>query len=324
VDPVLLADVMVTEQGEPIIMDFGLARREAPQDPRLSRSGFILGTPAYLPPEQVGGRPEALGPPGDIYTLGVMFYQLLTGQVPFLGPAHEILRQVLTEEPPPPSARQPGLDPRLDQITRRAMAKDPQDRFGSMAEFAAALEDWLRPESQPAPPSQPGPPPPVSGRRLSRRAAVAIAIATAVPSALLALVLAWPWPWQRRLRGPSRTDPLPVGSRWSGQFRFRPPLTRADGQAYISDVQLEIQRREGPIFWGVYTTEAGRYQWRIEGTLQDQAIRWTFTEAIRDNEYHNVIGQATIAGKLRGEWMEVVFQNAGGTADIGLALTHPR
>src|SRR5262249_7932494 len=105
------ANIMVDRRGEPIIMDFGLARRVHRGDPRLTQEGAAMGTPAYMPPEQMQGNLEAMGPASDIYSLGVILYELLTGRLPFEGDAIALLAQVLLEEPAPPSRFRSDLDP---------------------------------------------------------------------------------------------------------------------------------------------------------------------------------------------------------------------
>jgi WD40 repeat protein/formylglycine-generating enzyme required for sulfatase activity len=92
-----------------------------------------------MPPEQVSGDVEHMGPACDIYALGVILYELLTGRLPFQGAPMQVLCQVLTDTPPPPSAHRPHLDEGLEAVCLKAMAKKPDDRFALMADFAAAL-----------------------------------------------------------------------------------------------------------------------------------------------------------------------------------------
>jgi predicted Ser/Thr protein kinase len=155
------ANVMINQRNEPVIMDFGLARR-AQEDVRLTKSGSILGTPAYMAPEQVGGDVKAIGPGCDIYSLGVILFEMLTGQLPFSGPVTAVLGQILTQEPPRPASLRPDLDPALEAICLKAMAKKQSDRYGSMRDLAAALTAYLKGESAARAAAAPARPQPVA------------------------------------------------------------------------------------------------------------------------------------------------------------------
>jgi class 3 adenylate cyclase/predicted Ser/Thr protein kinase len=137
------SNIMIDKRQEPVVMDFGLARRINTGDERLTHLGVVLGTPAYMPPEQVGDQRDAPGPAGDIYSLGVILYELLTGQLPFHGSLTSVLLQIVSQEPAPPSHHRPDLDPALEAISLKALAKDPGRRFARMASFAQALGDFL-------------------------------------------------------------------------------------------------------------------------------------------------------------------------------------
>jgi hypothetical protein len=144
------SNIMINQQGDPVLLDFGLARRLRHDGARLTQHGQPLGTPAYMSPEQVVGAVQAMGPACDIYALGVILYQLLTGRLPFEGSVTEVLARIMAEPPAPPSKRRPGLDPRLEAICLKALSKAIADRYASMRDFGAALTDYLRGDPPPA------------------------------------------------------------------------------------------------------------------------------------------------------------------------------
>lgn len=127
-----------------LITDFGLARIERGSDADVTRDGVILGTPTYMSPEQARGDIKAIGPASDIFSLGVILYELITGMKPFRGKGAEVLGQVLHVPPEPPSKISPTVDQRLEAICLKAMAKNPSDRFASMKEFAMQLGEYLK------------------------------------------------------------------------------------------------------------------------------------------------------------------------------------
>src|SRR5260370_37404957 len=117
---------MLRPQGEGAVLDFGLARGSA--EDRLPASGALMGTPGYMAPEQIGGRPEDLGPACDVYGLGAVLYAALTGAPPLAGPVHETLRRCLSQEPEPPSLRRSDVPPSLVTVCLTALAPDPATR----------------------------------------------------------------------------------------------------------------------------------------------------------------------------------------------------
>lgn len=141
------ANIMLTADGQPKVTDFGLARRVDTDDQRLTHSGMILGTPAYMPPEQLTGELDKVGPASDVYSLGVILFELLTGhlphEIPPKTPIPVLCVRILTEPAALPTEFRPDLDPRLEAIILKATAKSHSDRFASMSEFANALQAVL-------------------------------------------------------------------------------------------------------------------------------------------------------------------------------------
>jgi serine/threonine-protein kinase len=133
-------NVLVTADGVPKVTDFGLAKRLEGGSGHTA-SGAILGTPSYMAPEQAGGKAGAIGPATDVYALGAILYELLTGRPPFRAETPlETLRQVLTEEPVPPRRLHLKLARDLETICLKCLEKDPARRYPTVA----ALADDLR------------------------------------------------------------------------------------------------------------------------------------------------------------------------------------
>jgi len=128
------ANIMLTKKGEVKIADFGIARIESSS---MTQAGTMLGTPSYMSPEQFMG--ATVDARTDIYSSGVLLYQLLTGEKPFEGGLTAIMHKVLNTDPPPPSALAVTVSPAFDAVVKKAMAKRPEDRFASASEFAGAV-----------------------------------------------------------------------------------------------------------------------------------------------------------------------------------------
>ncbi len=139
-------NIQIDEQRHaPVIMDFGLARFDEATGPQLTQNGQLLGTPYYMSPEQALGHNELIGPASDLYSIGVILYEMLTGQRPITGrTVGEVLKNVHSQEPIPPNQHRPQIDQTLTDLCLKAIAKDPADRFASMAEFAKALSSYAK------------------------------------------------------------------------------------------------------------------------------------------------------------------------------------
>ncbi len=139
------SNVLVGEDGQPYVMDFGLAKRDA-GEVTMTVEGQVLGTPAYMSPEQADGEAHAVDGRSDVYSLGVVLYQLLTGELPFRGTPRMLLHQVLHDEPRPPRSLNDRVPRELETVCLKAMAKEPGRRYPSAGELADDLRRWLKGE----------------------------------------------------------------------------------------------------------------------------------------------------------------------------------
>lgn len=161
------ANIMIDRRNEPIVMDFGLARQfgdedssaqaEATIDPqalaastkaeaRITIPGTVMGSPGYMAPEQLQGDPSKIGPASDVYAMGVLLFELLTGRLPFpgTGTLMSVVNAVMSDPAPDATAIRSSLDPRVAAVCRKAMSKTIDDRYESMQTFALAISRLLK------------------------------------------------------------------------------------------------------------------------------------------------------------------------------------
>jgi serine/threonine-protein kinase len=159
------ANIMVDAEGRAKLTDFGVARVTDPggEQGEATQTGAVVGTPAYMSPEQIQGQP--IDHRTDIFSAGIIFYQFLTGQKPFEGTQWALAKKIIQDDPAKPSTIV-RVPPEIDRVVARALAKDPDHRFQSAGSFAAALKRILegKPPEDPneqfiAPPPPPAPAP---------------------------------------------------------------------------------------------------------------------------------------------------------------------
>ncbi|RMG10497.1 MAG: serine/threonine-protein kinase, partial [Planctomycetota bacterium] len=137
------ANIIVTESMQPKLTDFGLAKNRDYHS-ILTRTGAVLGTPYYLSPEQARGQSRDIDGRADVYSLGVIMYELATGRLPFVGQTTvELYNRIIHDDPVPPSRIKPQLTKALETVCLRAMAKEPAERYPSAAAFADDLRALL-------------------------------------------------------------------------------------------------------------------------------------------------------------------------------------
>jgi serine/threonine-protein kinase len=154
-------NVVLGDFGEVSVLDWGLAKvvgraEDAGEVPGLflhsqaprgeTLQGEVMGTPPYMAPEQADGRVDQIDQRTDVYSLGAILYEILTGRPPFTGEVKDVLRRVREEEPARPRQVRPGVPPALEAVCMRALAKKPVDRYASAGELAAEVQRWLADE----------------------------------------------------------------------------------------------------------------------------------------------------------------------------------
>ena len=183
-------NILIDERGEPRVVDFGLAVHEASQ---VQFQGEVAGTPAFMSPEQFRGEVHRLDGRTDIWSLGCVFYQLLTGRRPFNGNVSQLYDEVLNKAPKPPRQIDDRIPRELESVCFKCLSKSVEDRYTTSKDLAEALADWQR-ENSSVQAAVASPPIGIRGvdrllaKRLSVRTALALLLVTTVAFAAVQLV----------------------------------------------------------------------------------------------------------------------------------------
>jgi lipoprotein NlpI/predicted Ser/Thr protein kinase len=246
-------NVLVGAEGRAVVVDFGLAK-EMKAGPQLTISGITKGTPCYMSPEQASGRIADVGPQSDVYALGAVMYECLTGQPPFTAPTErEILNKIVTEEPVPPceALRRRGsateVLPDLERICLKALEKDRIRRYRSASDFAADIGRFLKGQSVRAEA--------VRGytrawRWATRKKSVVLPTAAAVVMGVIALVAILARggssaPAERTV-GPkgNASSGAPSVEKLASEFRFKEAIVAAEASLSGENADRDLPRLE--------------------------------------------------------------------------------
>lgn len=223
-------NIMIDATDRLHLMDFGLAGWTQGQDhARLTQAGAFMGTPAFTAPEQARGDTAAIGAWSDVYSAGVVLYQMLTGHVPFEGQLARVIYQVLEEPAPSPFTHKPDLDPDLERICMRALVKVVSQRYQSSEEMSRALQEWLA--GQPV-----GPVPLQSGKYTSMPATPQASVTTPRGAA------------QETRRDSKRGKPTPLPLDDTGPVAAKPKTSGRWRETPAPDPAAQAKRRRSGLW----------------------------------------------------------------------------
>ena len=251
------SNILVGPDGQPYVTDFGLARL-VKQDSDLTHTGCIVGTPNYMAPEQALGKTKQLTTTSDVFSLGAILYQMLTGQVPFQAETPlETVKQVVETEPQRPSSVNRRVDPDLETICLKCLAKDPQRRYGSAEALADDLHRWVKHETISARPAT------TRERAVKwiRRHRIVFAAATAVTTSLILGLGSSTWLFLNEKEARKRAE---AAEFTQGQLRQR-------AEASENSARAEGKRAEAAAVQAKVALAANDFQEAIRLVAEDRA-----------------------------------------------------
>ena len=280
-------NVMIDGHGRLHLMDFGLAARQD-DEARLTRDGTVMGTPAYMAPEQAKGQSAAVTPAADQYAVGVVLYELLTGEVPFKGPIATVLHNVIHTEPDAPRELRADVPKDLETICLKALSKRPEDRYAGCQELADDLRRWQEGE-------------PISARRLRlaertarwvrKNPAAATAATVTAAAALLAgvaLVLWLKYQTEQGLRAEAVQEKGRADEARGEAVREKGRAEAARGEAVRArDTLAALQDRTARIEYG-RTVQLAYQEWRDGNVASALVLLDAANPALRGWEWHHV------------------------------------
>jgi formylglycine-generating enzyme required for sulfatase activity/dipeptidyl aminopeptidase/acylaminoacyl peptidase len=241
------SNVLIDPACEPLLTDFGLARPLQDAE-HLTQQGLVLGTPTHMAPEQASGETEQIGPWTDVWSLGVILYELLTGRLPHTGAPLLVLHKIVHEAPTPPAKLHPEVDATLEAIVLKAIARRPEDRYHSARAFAEALQGWQAGTASVSPgPTQPFIP---ASREETPHAALPLAAAVTIPSSAPVSVAVPPRRTRGRFFGTALSaallvGALGVGGRWYGGVVIRIATNKGEIVIKTDDPNIAVTVRDG-------------------------------------------------------------------------------
>jgi tetratricopeptide (TPR) repeat protein len=293
------ANVLIAD-GIPKVTDFGLAKQQA-ADSKLTQTGAILGTPSYMAPEQAEGDGALVGPAVDVYALGAILYECLTGRPPFkAATVVDTVYQVRHDDPIPPSRLQPKLPRDLETVCLKCLAKKPEQRYTSAAALADDLDRFLNNEPVRARPASVI----VKGWKWARRhpARAAVLFILAVPLPMLLAVMSYLWADARSARKAAEQDRAAAI-----EARDRADRERELAQAYLHNALNTMEKvvdrvADGPLSRlpeaqeeraAVIDDAVTFYESLLRLDSTDPTVRFETAQA-----YHLVARLSTLAGKI--------------------------